>query len=229
MAGPLRFGVLAVSEPGASLAPWRLGGFRAWRILGALASWRFLLPWPRKHATATTRRRRVDMSPPFSEPSASLDELAHRVIGAAIEVHRALGPGHLEAAYEAALVLELRAREIPCERQVPVAVIYKGQPVGEARIDLIVDGRLLVELKATEAIAPIHLAQTLSYLKVTGISLGLVISFNVSVLGRGVRRVIWSGSALPAALEPVRVWIDRQDAEAGGTDECFRCNRHEST
>lgn len=134
------------------------------------------------------------MHPTLHEPPEHLDELAHRVIGAAIEVHRALGPGFLEAVYEEALVLELKARKIPCERQVPVAVVYKGRAVGESRIDLIVDRRLVVELKATETITHIHLAQTLSYLKATGLPLGLVITFNVTILGRGVRRVVWSGA-----------------------------------
>jgi len=124
------------------------------------------------------------------EPSAELDDLAHRVIGAAIEVHRLLGPGFLESVYEEALCMELELRGIRCARQVPISVTYKGERVGEARLDLLVDHSLVVELKAVESIAPIHWAQVLSYLKATRLRLGLLINFNVSVLQRGIKRVV---------------------------------------
>jgi GxxExxY protein len=124
------------------------------------------------------------------EPSAELDELAHRVIGAAIEVHRVLGPGFLESVYEEALCVELAGRGIGFARQVPVGVEYKGRKVGEARLDLVVEGRLVVELKAVETIAPIHVAQVLSTLKATQLHLALLITFNVTVLRRGIRRLI---------------------------------------
>ena len=124
------------------------------------------------------------------EPSVELDELAHRVIGAAIEVHRVLGPGFLESVYEEALCVELAARRIGFTRQVPVGVDYKGRRVGEARLDLVVDNRVVVELKAVESIAPIHVAQVLSYLKATELRLALLITFNVTVLRRGIRRLI---------------------------------------
>jgi GxxExxY protein len=124
------------------------------------------------------------------EPSAELDALAHRVIGAAIEVHRVLGPGFLESVYEEALCVELAARGIGFTRQVPVGVDYKGRRVGEARLDLVVDHRVVVELKAVESIAPIHVAQVLSYLKATELRLALLITFNVTVLRRGIRRLI---------------------------------------
>ena len=95
------------------------------------------------------------------EPNKRLDQLAREAIGAAIEVHRHLGPGFIETVYEEALVFELSLRGIPFERQKPVPVRYKGQNVGEGRIDLLVATELLVELKAVEALAPIHKAQVI--------------------------------------------------------------------
>jgi len=89
------------------------------------------------------------------EPSTELDDLAYAVIGAAIEVHRLLGPGFLESVYEEALCVELTLRGIRFARQLPIGVHYKGQKVGEARQDLVVDDSLVVELKAVESIAPI--------------------------------------------------------------------------
>jgi GxxExxY protein len=127
-----------------------------------------------------------------NEPDAELDRLAHCVIGAALEVHRTLGPGFLEAIYEEALCVELSLRRIPFARQVPIGVDYKGHVVGQARLDLVVDGQLVVELKATECIAPIHVAQVLSYLKAAKLRLGLLITFKVAVLRAGVRRVVLS-------------------------------------
>ena len=115
------------------------------------------------------------------EPSAELDDLAHRVIGAAIEVHRLLGPGFLESVYEEALCVELALRRIRFARQVPISVKYKRERVGQARLDLLVDDSLVVELKAVESFASIHLAQVLSYLKATRFRLGLLINFDVSV------------------------------------------------
>ena len=126
----------------------------------------------------------------WEEPGEELDELAHRVIGAAIEVHRLVGPGFLETVYEGAISVELTLRGIPFARQVPIGLQYKGTTVGEARLDLLVDDCLVVELKAVEQIAPIHVAQTLSYLKATRLRLGLLINFNVTTLRRGIKRVI---------------------------------------
>ncbi|MCC7087907.1 MAG: GxxExxY protein [Chloroflexi bacterium] len=127
------------------------------------------------------------------EPDPQLDELASRVIGAAIEVHRVLGPGFLESVYEAALCAELEQRSIAYARQAVVEVSYKGRPVGESRLDLLVERRLIVELKAIDALAPIHMAQVLSYLRATGIHLALLINFNVPRLrDGGIKRVIRS-------------------------------------
>lgn len=124
------------------------------------------------------------------EPPVELDRLAHRTIGAAIEVHRILGPGLLEAIYEEALCVELSLRGIAFERQVARSVEYKRQRVGEARLDLLIGQMLVVELKAVEGIAPIHIAQILSYLRTSRLRLGLLINFNVTELSSGIKRLI---------------------------------------
>lgn len=124
------------------------------------------------------------------EPSEEVDRLAYEVIGAAIEVHDHLGPGYLETVYEEALAVELGLRELPFERQKLFNLNYKGHAVGENRLDFLVDGALVVELKAVESFAPIHKAQTISYLKATGLDLGLLINFNVRVLKKGLKRVV---------------------------------------
>jgi len=126
------------------------------------------------------------------EPNQKTDELAHAVIGAAIEVHRQLGPGFLESIYEEALCVELEARRIPFERQKEISVLYKDRPIGQQRIDLVVGESLIVELKACEALAEIHKAQVISYLKATHLSLGLLINFNVPVLKNGIQRIIYT-------------------------------------
>jgi GxxExxY protein len=101
-----------------------------------------------------------------------------------------VGPGFPEFVYEEALAVELELRGIPFQRQVPIALKYKGFEIGDGRLDLLVEGSLVVELKAVESLAPIHVAQLLSYLKATGLSLGLLINFNVRLLKHGVRRVV---------------------------------------
>ena len=135
------------------------------------------------------------------EPDNEIDRLAHAVIGAAIEVHRLLGPGFLESVYEAALCAELTLRRIPFTRQQMIAISYKGQIVGESRLDLLVGAGLVVELKAVEAIAAIHSAQVISYLKITGFQLGLLINFNVPVLKDGIKRVVLTAKTPRAPRE----------------------------
>ncbi|MGE3076898.1 MAG: GxxExxY protein [Dehalococcoidia bacterium] len=115
---------------------------------------------------------------------------AAAVIGAAIEVHRALGPGFLESVYEEALATEFRLREIPFIRQPVVEIGFKGHRVGEQRLDFLVCGCLIVELKAVESLAPIHTAQVVSYLRATNLRLGMLLNFNVSKMTAGIRRVI---------------------------------------
>jgi GxxExxY protein len=124
------------------------------------------------------------------EPDSEVDALARAVIGAAIEVHRRLGPGLTENLYENSLCVELRLRGIPFVRQAVVHVEYKGEVVGEFRLDLLVGGRLVVELKAIEQFAPVHKAIAITYLKITKCQLALLINFNVPVLKDGIKRVV---------------------------------------
>ena len=126
------------------------------------------------------------------EPENRVDALAHAVIGAAIEVHRQLGPGFLESVYEEALCVELADRQIPFERQKEISVLYKGRRIGQQRIDLLVGESLIVELKAVEALAEVHKAQVISYLKATRLSLGLLINFNVPILKNGIQRIVYT-------------------------------------
>lgn len=126
------------------------------------------------------------------EPDKELDRLAHGVIGAALEVHRELGPGLLESVYEEAVCIELRLRGIPFVRQLRKTVSYKGRTIGKGKLDLLVGGCLIVELKAVDALAPIHSAQLISYLRMSGNHLGLLINFNVPLRKNGIKRVIMS-------------------------------------
>jgi GxxExxY protein len=125
------------------------------------------------------------------EPIPPEDErIAHEVIGAAIEVHRLLGPGFLEKIYEKALVHELGCRGIPVQPQKDILVPYKDILIPGQQLDLLVAERVILELKAVNELAPIHQAQILSYLKATGLRLGLLINFNVHVLKDGIKRVV---------------------------------------
>ena len=120
-----------------------------------------------------------------------VDRITEQVIGAAIEVHRALGPGLLESAYEECLVRELALRQIPFERQKPIPLTYKDAVIDIGfRLDLIVSGQVVVELKAVDALQPIHEAQVLTYLKLTGKQAALLINFNTQVLRDGIRRLV---------------------------------------
>lgn len=118
-------------------------------------------------------------------------ELSGAIIGAAIEVHRELGPGLLESVYEHCLARELRDAGIPFLQQHPVPVRYKGERLDQGfRLDLWVDQRIIVEIKAIEVVQEVHRAQLLSYLKLTGCKLGLLINFNEAVLKEGLQRVV---------------------------------------
>ena len=115
--------------------------------------------------------------------------LSRKVIGAAIEVHKALGAGLLESTYEECLCQELTLRRIPFERQVELPIEYKGIKLSAGyRMDIVVDGLLILELKSVEKLLPIHEAQLLMYLRLSKIWLGLLINFNVPVLKQGIRR-----------------------------------------
>ncbi len=119
------------------------------------------------------------------------EEMTSQIIGAAIEVHRALGPGLLESAYEHCLARELRDRGMTCERQVQLPVVYKGERVEAGyRIDIIVESTVVVELKCVEAVLPVHRAQLLTYLKLSEKPVGLLINFLVPVLKDGVVRLV---------------------------------------
>jgi GxxExxY protein len=119
------------------------------------------------------------------------DALTHRIIGGAIEVHRAIGPGLLESAYEACMIRELADRGMTIQRQLAVPIRYKGLELdGGYRMDLLVEGRVVVELKSIARIEPIHEAQLLSYLRMSGCQIGLLINFNVPVLTQGIRRMV---------------------------------------
>jgi len=119
------------------------------------------------------------------------EELTGEILGAAIEVHRVLGPGLLESAYEQCLAHELEMRDISFERQVPIKIQYKGIEIDQGyRADLIVDKKIVVELKSFDAFAPVHEAQILTYLKLANKKVGLLINFNVTVLKEGIKRYV---------------------------------------
>jgi GxxExxY protein len=123
---------------------------------------------------------------------AKSNELSKMIVDAAIEVHRILGPGLLESAYEEALCHELNLRGIPFERQKAMPITYKGVKLNCGyRLDLLVDGLVVVELKAVERIEPVFEAQLITYLKLTGLWLGLLLNFNVPVMKRGIRRIVY--------------------------------------
>ena len=115
--------------------------------------------------------------------------LSRRVIGAAIEVHRHLGPGLLESAYEGAFCVQLASEKLRFLRQVECPVEYQGQLVGAYRLDLLVEGSVVVEIKSVANIDRLHVAQVLTYLKATNCRVGLIINFNVPVLREGIRRI----------------------------------------
>ena len=127
----------------------------------------------------------------ITEMQKDINQLTEVVIGCAIEVHRSLGPGLLESAYEICLCRELSLQDLLFECQKPLPLSYKGVNLDCGyRADLIVDGRVLVEVKSVDDLAPIHDAQLLSYLKLSGLKVGLLINFNVRVLTHGIRRKV---------------------------------------
>jgi GxxExxY protein len=119
-------------------------------------------------------------------------ELSHNIIGAAIEIHSTLGPGLLEAVYEECLARELSIRRVPFERQKPIPLVYKDLKLECGyRLDFLVSGRIVVEIKSIEAFAPIDESVMLTYLRLSGVPLGLLINFNVPILKDGLRRYVW--------------------------------------
>lgn len=117
-------------------------------------------------------------------------DTTEQIVGCAIEVHRHLGPGLLESVYEAALCHEMLFRGLPFHRQLIVQLHYKGQPISHHRVDLVIAEAVVVEIKSVAGFEPIHTAQMLTYLKVTGLRVGLLLNFNVPVMKHGIRRVV---------------------------------------
>ncbi|MCA9230030.1 MAG: GxxExxY protein [Planctomycetales bacterium] len=119
------------------------------------------------------------------------NDLTGAVVDAAIKVHRALGPGLLESAYQACLAFELRDRDLLVETEVPLPVVYRDVQLEVGyRIDLLVENQVIVELKSVDSLLPIHQAQVLSYMKMSNKKVGLLINFNVTLLKDGVRRLV---------------------------------------
>jgi GxxExxY protein len=118
-------------------------------------------------------------------------DLTEKIIGATIEVHRTLGPGLLESVYQACLARELALRKLAFEQQKPLPVEYKGLQLDVGyRLDFIVEDKVVLELKAADALHSVHEAQLLTYLRLTGCKIGLLINFNVAVLKNGIRRMV---------------------------------------
>jgi GxxExxY protein len=120
-----------------------------------------------------------------------LNRLSNTIIGCAIEVHQVLGPGLLESAYQQCLAWELRRHGLSVKEQVSVPIRYKELDVPNAyRLDILIEDELIVELKAVDEIDSVHIAQMLTYLKVNGLRLGLLLNFNVEVMKKGIKRVV---------------------------------------
>ena len=127
-------------------------------------------------------------------------DLTEKVIGAAIAVHKALGPGLLESVYEECMAIEMTLDKIPFERQRPLPIVYRGVQVSAAyRMDFLVDGRVVLDLKATLHLLPVHEAQLLTYLRLTQCRVGLLINFNVATLIDGIKRMV---NGFPDSVSP---------------------------
>lgn len=119
------------------------------------------------------------------------NDISYEIIGSAIELHKSIGAGLLESVYETTLAFDLRGKGMEVQQQVPMPLVYKEvkQDIGY-RIDLIVDNKVLVEIKSVETLAPVHFSQTLTYLKLSGLKLGLLINFNSKTLKEGIHRIV---------------------------------------
>lgn len=149
--------------------------------------------------------------------SADRDPLTHQIIGAAIEVHRSLGPGMLESAYEECLCFELVSRGLSVQRQTILPLVYKGVQLAIGyRPDLIIDRQVIVELKSVEKILPVHEAQVLTYLRLTGLKRGLLINFQSQPLTNGIKRLVrnWSQVSGDSAVAAVSASISTKSNEA---------------
>jgi GxxExxY protein len=129
-------------------------------------------------------------APTMPEFGRAAEPLTERIIGCALEVHRELGPGLLESAYEAALLIEFGEAGLSCRAQVPVPMSYKGHAIGEYRIDLLVEDTVIVEVKSVERLDPVFDAQLLTYLRLAHKRIGLLLNFNSRLLKQGIKRVV---------------------------------------
>ena len=129
--------------------------------------------------------------------SDEVEALVHKTIGCCITVHRTLGPGLLERIYTAALRLELTAEGIPFESEKRYLVFYRNKLLWQQRVDLVVAGQLVVEVKAVEQLASVHRGQVLSYLRVSNLPIGLLVNFNVGALPDGLKRIVLSSNQRP--------------------------------
>lgn len=179
------------------------GTFNCHRFQGTMSLLAVLKIWEERHkdtkknlmvfnrTTFTSSVNGEGMNGPIDENElCRANAIGSVVVDAAIEVHRTLGPGFLESVYEAAMCHELRLRKQPFERQRGVTVRYKGEIVGEGRLDLVIGNLVVIELKAQPTVTPIHVAQVLSYLKATQLPLGFVLNFGGTVMKAGIRRVL---------------------------------------
>jgi len=118
-------------------------------------------------------------------------EVTEKVISAAIEVHRELGPGYVESICEEALAKEFGLRRMEYERQKEIGIFYKGSPIGKHRLDFVVEHKVVLEIKSIERFDEVHRAQVISYCKASGLRVGLLMNFNVAVLKDGIRRIVF--------------------------------------
>lgn len=140
----------------------------------------------------------------------SLDDVTGIVVDAAVRLHKALGPGLLESVYEVVLARDLQRLGLQVERQMPVSFEYDGLKFADAfRIDMMVDGRVIVEIKSVETLAPVHAKQLLTYLRLTKLSLGLLLNFGAPVMKDGIKRVV---NDFPASASP-RLRVNQSPAE----------------
>lgn len=131
------------------------------------------------------------MTTSLISPTLSVNKISGVIVNSAMKVHSVLGPGLLESAYQACLAHELRTRGFTVATEVALPVVYEGQKLDVGyRIDLVVDGQVVVEVKSVDAVHPIHVAQLLSYMRLSGIGLGLLINFNVVRLRDGIKRMV---------------------------------------
>ena len=134
-----------------------------------------------------------------------LNKVTETIIGAAITVHRALGPGLLESAYEACMVYDLMQEGLQVERQKPLPIVYRGVKLECGyRLDLMVENEVIVEIKSIEKRLPVHKAQLMSYLKLSDCKVGLLINFNIEVLRNGIQRVVNDFPEPPRTRRPLR-------------------------